>query len=93
MNLQIHAKYGGAEKRKWVVWGGSYPGALVAWFRSLYPNYAVAAWSSSGVINAIEDFENFYYDIYEATSKSGADCPTRIQTITTYIENIFKQHD
>lgn len=40
----------------WVVVGGSYPGALVAWFKNVYPDHAVAAWSSSGVINPIEDF-------------------------------------
>jgi hypothetical protein len=36
--------------RQWFFIGGSYPGALSAWFRSRYPNLAVASWSSSGVI-------------------------------------------
>ena len=40
-------------QRKWVVIGGSYPGALSAWFKSQYPDLTVASWSSSGVINAI----------------------------------------
>jgi len=35
----------------WVVIGGSYPGALSAWFKSKYPLAAKAAWSSSGVIH------------------------------------------
>jgi dipeptidyl aminopeptidase/acylaminoacyl peptidase len=61
-------------KRDWLVIGGSYPGALSAWFKSLYPSHAKAAWSSSGVINAIENFENFDLDIYQATEKSGKSC-------------------
>ena len=40
----------------WIVIGGSYPGALSAWFKSQYPHHAVGSWSSSGVIHAIEDF-------------------------------------
>jgi pimeloyl-ACP methyl ester carboxylesterase len=51
-------------KRVWIVCGGSYPGALSAWFRSLYPDHALISWSSSGVINAIQDFSVFDLDIY-----------------------------
>jgi len=40
----------------WVVIGGSYPGALSAWFKSKYPKAARASWSSSGVIHVIKDF-------------------------------------
>ena len=36
--------------RQWVMIGGSYPGALSAWFRARYPEWAVASWSSSGVV-------------------------------------------
>lgn len=39
--------------------GGSYPGALSAWFRAKYPQWAVASWSSSGVIEPIEYFDKF----------------------------------
>ena len=44
---------------KWVVVGGSYSGALVSWFKETYPNLAVAAYSSSGVVNAIVNFWQF----------------------------------
>lgn len=54
-------------KADWIVVGGSYPGALAAWFKSQYPDHAVGAWSSSGVIHAIEDFRNFDLDIYTKT--------------------------
>jgi hypothetical protein len=54
-----------------VVIGGSYPGALSAWFKSQYPDLAVASWSSSGVINAIQDFTIFDFDIYNSSIQSG----------------------
>ena len=36
--------------RQTLVIGGSYPGALSAWFRARYPTIAFASWSSSGVV-------------------------------------------
>ena len=45
--------------REVVVIGGSYPGALSAWFREKYPHLAIASWSSSGVVYPKEDFWKF----------------------------------
>jgi hypothetical protein len=66
-------KYGGPQERKWIVVGGSYPGALSAWFKATFDKSTVGAWSSSGVINAIEDFSAFDKVVYTAASKS-ANC-------------------
>ena len=57
--------------KKWVSIGGSYPGALSAWFRSKYPDTIYAAWSSSGVINPALDYDGYDRDVFESTSKSG----------------------
>ena len=59
---------------------------MSAWFKSYFPNQAVAAWSSSGVILPIRNFYDFDRDIYESTLRSGPDCPNAIQNITFYIE-------
>jgi pimeloyl-ACP methyl ester carboxylesterase len=67
---------------QWVVIGGSYPGALAAWFKNLYPDLAVAAWASSAVINAIEDFKSFDHDIMIKTSASQDGCTATINAIT-----------
>ena len=36
--------------RPTIVIGGSYPGALSAWFRDKYPQWAVASWAASAVV-------------------------------------------
>ena len=38
-----------------LVIGGSYPGAMSAWFRERYPHIAIGSWSSSGVVQPIVD--------------------------------------
>jgi hypothetical protein len=60
---EIVDKYGGSP-RKWVTIGGSYPGALSAWFKHEYPNTATVSWSSSGVILPIRNFTDFDLDIW-----------------------------
>ena len=65
--------------REVVVIGGSYPGALSAWFREKYPHLAVASWSSSGVVYPIEDFWQFDQQIYDSTMRSGENCPQQVQ--------------
>lgn len=43
----------------WVTIGGSYPGALSAWFRSKFPYLTIGALASSAVVNSIDDFFAF----------------------------------
>jgi serine protease 16 len=65
--VQMVKKQYGTE-RKILLIGGSYPGAVVSWFKVAHPDSVTAIWSSSGVINAIKNFTMFDYDIYNATS-------------------------
>lgn len=39
--------------------GGSYPGALSAWFRFKYKHLTIGAYASSAVVEAIEDFYDY----------------------------------
>lgn len=55
------------EQRKWIIVGGSYPGALSAWFHYKYPHLSVMSWSSSGVINNIADYTQFDGHVYKIT--------------------------
>ncbi|OQR97863.1 serine protease family S28 [Achlya hypogyna] len=67
----------------WVAVGGSYPGALSAWFRIAYPNTTVASLSSSGVVNPVYNFHAF--DEQVALS-AGKDCSDALRRITKAFE-------
>ena len=75
------------EHRKWMTYGGSYPGALSAWFRFKYPHLTHGAVASSAVINVITDFGDFDHQIYLSALKSGKECPERFQELVKFIEN------
>jgi len=83
---KIKLEYGA--NRKILLIGGSYPGAVVSWFKVAHPDSVTAIWSSSGVIHAIKNFTMFDYDIYNATSQS-AGCSEMIAKITSDIDNVF----
>ena len=62
-----------------LVIGGSYPGALSAWFRSRYPHIAIGSWASSAVVQPLVDYWNYDEQIYQSTLKSGEWCPQAVQ--------------
>ena len=47
------------EGHPWVAFGGSYPGALAAWFKLKYPSLVVGSIASSAPILAQEDFREY----------------------------------
>lgn len=65
--------------------GGSYPGAMSAWFREKYPHLTIGAWSSSGVVQPIVDFWKFDEQTYTSTAKSGEQCPEIIKASMEYV--------
>ena len=80
-------------KADWIVIGGSYPGALAAWFKSQYPDHAVGAWSSSGVIHAIKDFKTFDKDLYDRATMSNDSCPDHVKMVIDHIEKEFQTEE
>ena len=77
--------------KRWFVIGGSYPGALVSWFRNKYPHIAFGAWSSSGVVDAVQDFHQFDETVTEAMMKSSDKCPKTVRKLVEYTDNEFDQ--
>lgn len=68
---------------KWFAFGGSYPGALSAWYRIAYPDATVGSLSSSGVVNAVLNFTAF--DSHVA-GRLGAACADAVQSATAAFE-------
>ena len=68
---------------KWVVVGGSYAGSLSAYYRQTYPQLVVGSLSSSGPVQARENFEE--YDHHVATV-AGAACAAKMREATRQIE-------
>lgn len=76
----------GDATRKWLTIGGSYPGALSAWFRITHPELVVAAWSSSGVVDAIFNFSQFDQQI---AFELPPPCAAALHTVTTLAEQAW----
>lgn len=73
-----------SHKNKWFAVGGSYPGAMSAWFRLKYPHLVVGALSSSGVVKAILEFTEFDRQIARS---AGPECASALREATKEIEN------
>jgi hypothetical protein len=78
---------------KTVVVGGSYPGALAAWFRARYPTSAIAAWASSAVVQPIIDFWQYDEQVHSSTLRYGEDCPKTFQDNIAYIDTQAELRD
>ncbi|KAG8464096.1 hypothetical protein KFE25_000264 [Diacronema lutheri] len=61
----------GPPDRPIVAFGGSYAGALCAWFRQAYSAHVDGCVASSGVVNAILDFDSFDVAIGGALERMG----------------------
>jgi hypothetical protein len=80
--------YGVDSSTPWITVGGSYAGAMSAWFRAKYPHLTVGAIGSSGVVLAVEDFKDFDEQIYQSALKSGPECVAALQDNIRYVEDI-----
>ncbi|KAL4512092.1 hypothetical protein ABPG72_005094 [Tetrahymena utriculariae] len=72
-NFKTLKLHGLSENVPFLTIGGSYPGALAA----------------SAVILPIEDFQQYDYQIYLSTLRSGQWCPQNIQTFNKQLESIL----
>lgn len=85
MEIEVNHSYG-VNNNPWITIGGSYPGAMSAWFRNKYPHLTAGAIASSAVVNAIEDFKDFDEQIYLSAEKSGSSCVDSIRNLSNYVE-------
>eukprot|EP00357_Protocruzia_adherens_P027861 CAMPEP_0115045158 /NCGR_PEP_ID=MMETSP0216-20121206/47961_1 /TAXON_ID=223996 /ORGANISM="Protocruzia adherens, Strain Boccale" /LENGTH=372 /DNA_ID=CAMNT_0002427943 /DNA_START=1209 /DNA_END=2323 /DNA_ORIENTATION=- len=81
---EVASQYG--FEPKWFVVGGSYPGALSAWFRTLYPQLVDASLASSAVVNAIADYPQFDRQVRQSLLKSSQNCADNVRDISNFAE-------
>jgi pimeloyl-ACP methyl ester carboxylesterase len=78
------------KKRPVVAVGGSYSGALSAWFRQTYPDVADAAIANSGVVHAIVNFTAFDDQIAKAVDLPVPGCASVMKLYVSAMEGEFK---
>jgi len=82
-----NAKGGIKTTTPWISIGGSYPGALSAWYRAKFPHLSIGSLASSAVVNSILNFIDFDRQVRISALKSGPECPEAIINITKYAED------
>ncbi|KAI1879336.1 hypothetical protein JX265_002290 [Neoarthrinium moseri] len=75
-----------AEHAPWVWVGGSYSGALAAWVDKLSPGTFWAYHSTSGPVQAVYDFWEYYYPIQQGMPKN---CSVDYEAIIDHVDNVF----
>ncbi|KAL2132698.1 hypothetical protein VTI74DRAFT_3461 [Chaetomium olivicolor] len=75
-----------ADKAPWVFMGGSYPGALAGWLAAREPGTFWAYYSSSGVVEAIGDFWQYFVPVQEATPKN---CSADVGAVINYVDLVL----
>jgi len=76
------------DANKWIVFGGSYPGALSAWFRYKYPHLVHGAVATSAPIQAQLNFPQY---IEVATSSLGtSQCQQHVREAAKHVEILLQ---
>ena len=78
------------DKNPWISIGGSYPGALSAWYRYKYPHMTIGSIASSAVVNAFAYYPQFDEQMYLSAAKSGDYCWKAINDTSAHVEAILK---
>eukprot|EP01127_Copromyxa_protea_P001793 TRINITY_DN11708_c0_g1_i1.p1 TRINITY_DN11708_c0_g1~~TRINITY_DN11708_c0_g1_i1.p1 ORF type:complete len:477 (-),score=110.62 TRINITY_DN11708_c0_g1_i1:102-1532(-) len=74
---------------KVVSFGGSYSGALSAWFRYKYPGAVDIAIASSGPVHAQTDFPQYLQVVSDSLATTGSQCNIAIEKGTRYYANLL----
>lgn len=76
---QMNRKYGIKSSQKWIIFGGSYGGALATWLVQAYPDLAYGAVASSGTVKATMDFGQFFENSFNSFASKSLICAIEIK--------------
>jgi hypothetical protein len=74
------------DKAPWVFTGGSYPGALAGWIAAKDPGTFWAYHGTSGVVQAVGDFWEYFVPVMEATPQN---CTKDLTDVISYIDSVL----
>ena len=75
-----------AGKAPWIYTGGSYSGGLAGWIATLAPDVFWAYHGTSGVVQSLGDFWQYFQPVLEATPKN---CSSDLQLAIEHIDSIL----
>ncbi|XP_029027903.1 thymus-specific serine protease [Betta splendens] len=75
----VIAENRGLTNRKWVAFGGSYPGSLAAWFRLKYPHLVHAAAATSAPVYAKVNFPEYLEVVWRSLASENPECPLLVK--------------
>ncbi|KAF9023118.1 peptidase S28 [Hymenopellis radicata] len=80
----------GPDKAPWILFGGSYPGAVVNWAVYQRPEIFYAGYASSAIVEAIEDFWQYGDAI---RTRMPANCSSDFQALISHVDEVFSSDD
>lgn len=75
------------DKAPWVFSGGSYSGALSAWTQSVAPGTFWAYHASSAVVEAIDDFWQYFAPVQEGMPQN---CSADVEKVIDYVDGVLE---
>jgi len=84
----------GMQTAKVVVFGGSYPGNMAAWFRMKYPHVTVGAVGSSAPVTAKANFQEYLEVVGDALNHFGHDaCNTSVRQAFQMVDQMVRANN
>ncbi|KAI0333427.1 peptidase S28 [Cubamyces sp. BRFM 1775] len=80
----------GPDKAPWVLFGGSYPGALTSYTMQNKPGLFYAGYASSAVVQAIADYWRYYEPIRQ---NMASNCSADVQAVVSYMDQVLTSGD
>lgn len=85
----VMAEKRGLTNRKWVAFGGSYPGSLAAWFRLKFPHLVHASVATSAPVYATVNFPEYLEVVWRSLASEDPECPLLVKKASdTLVERL-----